>query len=496
MSNDVEENKKLKLKRRSKTTEQQYEIYLRETVNPTLPENYMVNTWENLAIELNAVDTGPSMTAKQRQKLDDFNVDRFIEECRAVYGVNENADPLRNGPFSMTYTHFKYKSEECKEQRSRKVITFDDSNLVGLVSIIHFVHFGNVFTTFADNINFIVHPDTIKNDSKIAIQNVPELPALKKDMQKTTKNSSLVKQLRTFKDPNQTECEVVLSPMNEQRQQEFTDSLDLNCNSTPNTFIPNYEVTNHLKIGKNCIEDGLGFKNDEKNMCISEETNTTDNLNVDVMENNECHDDELILSYVDDLLTNQQNQEVEYKFTRILEKLNQTLSPSINIENETETGCGNCGVIDSSTRIDVNQDVILVNDTDNDSDIEILDVPCTSRITRSRRRRALMPRNNAKKQCITSKEKPISDHNESEILQLPDLKEKQQLPDSREKQSLSLFTHDCPICLEPLRNNEVSSTQCGHIFCTSCIKDAVKKLRSCPNCRKRLNVKQIHPLFL
>ncbi|KAF5291603.1 hypothetical protein FQA39_LY14325 [Lamprigera yunnana] len=34
------------------------------TVNPTLSEN----NWENLAIELNAVDTGPSMTAQQWQK--------------------------------------------------------------------------------------------------------------------------------------------------------------------------------------------------------------------------------------------------------------------------------------------------------------------------------------------------------------------------------------------------------------------------------------------
>ncbi|KAF5276869.1 hypothetical protein FQA39_LY06420 [Lamprigera yunnana] len=57
MSN-IEASKKLKLKRRSKTTEQQYEIYLREmennvilrtgTVNPTLPENYMQFTdWKN-----------------------------------------------------------------------------------------------------------------------------------------------------------------------------------------------------------------------------------------------------------------------------------------------------------------------------------------------------------------------------------------------------------------------------------------------------------------
>ncbi|KAF5296373.1 hypothetical protein FQA39_LY12492 [Lamprigera yunnana] len=104
MSNDVEESQKLKLKRRSKTTEQQYEIYLREmennvilrtgTVNPTLPENYMVNTWENLAIELNAVDTGPSMTAQQWQKEDCGRrcikniIDAYVDDVTTVLSIH------------------------------------------------------------------------------------------------------------------------------------------------------------------------------------------------------------------------------------------------------------------------------------------------------------------------------------------------------------------------------------------------------------------------
>ncbi|KAF5288785.1 hypothetical protein FQA39_LY15276 [Lamprigera yunnana] len=101
----------------------------------------------------------------------------------------------------------------------------------------------------------------------------------------------------------------------------------------------------------------------------------------------------------------------------VLENLNQTPSPSINIENETETACDNCGVIDFSTKTDTNEDVILVNDNDDDSEVEILDVPCMSRMTRRRRKMALMPRNNAKK-CITSKRNPISNDDEPENFQI------------------------------------------------------------------------------
>ncbi|KAF5283091.1 hypothetical protein FQA39_LY17432 [Lamprigera yunnana] len=105
MSNDVEESKKLKLKRRSKTTEQQYEIYLREmenivilrtgSVNPTLPENYMVNTWENLTIELNAVHTGNSMTAQQWQRI----YRKLLEEKKKIGGgplVDIKLSPLED----------------------------------------------------------------------------------------------------------------------------------------------------------------------------------------------------------------------------------------------------------------------------------------------------------------------------------------------------------------------------------------------------------------
>lgn len=55
----------------------------------------------------------------------------------------------------------------------------------------------------------------------------------------------------------------------------------------------------------------------------------------------------------------------------------------------------------------------------------------------------------------------------------------------------------CPICLEVLDGNIVpGATICGHIFCMACIKKAVKTSKTCPTCRKRITVKQIHPLYL
>ncbi|XP_056633517.1 E3 ubiquitin-protein ligase RNF4-like [Diorhabda sublineata] len=55
----------------------------------------------------------------------------------------------------------------------------------------------------------------------------------------------------------------------------------------------------------------------------------------------------------------------------------------------------------------------------------------------------------------------------------------------------------CPICLEVLDGNIIpGATICGHIFCMDCIKQVVKTSKSCPTCRKRITVKQIHPLYL
>lgn len=67
------------------------------------------------------------------------------------------------------------------------------------------------------------------------------------------------------------------------------------------------------------------------------------------------------------------------------------------------------------------------------------------------------------------------------------------LPNESENQKVK---PQCPICLEQLGTEPVSSTICGHIFCTACIQSCITSLKKCPTCRKRLTTKMIHPLFL
>lgn len=55
----------------------------------------------------------------------------------------------------------------------------------------------------------------------------------------------------------------------------------------------------------------------------------------------------------------------------------------------------------------------------------------------------------------------------------------------------------CPICLESKTAvPEIMSTTCGHIFCGTCIRSAVRIHKKCPTCRKKLTVKQFHKIFL
>ncbi|XP_025095430.1 E3 ubiquitin-protein ligase RNF4-like [Pomacea canaliculata] len=72
---------------------------------------------------------------------------------------------------------------------------------------------------------------------------------------------------------------------------------------------------------------------------------------------------------------------------------------------------------------------------------------------------------------------------------------------STSPQSVEPVKITCPICLDSDSQIQQSgrhlySTVCGHIFCNSCIRRAIRTRHSCPNCRKKLTLRQIHPVFL
>ena len=59
----------------------------------------------------------------------------------------------------------------------------------------------------------------------------------------------------------------------------------------------------------------------------------------------------------------------------------------------------------------------------------------------------------------------------------------------------------CPVCMDQASLFESSgrnlvTTICGHVFCDSCIKNAISSLHKCPVCSRRLTIKQYHRLFI
>jgi len=60
---------------------------------------------------------------------------------------------------------------------------------------------------------------------------------------------------------------------------------------------------------------------------------------------------------------------------------------------------------------------------------------------------------------------------------------------------------NCPICMDDFSaivkdNRQLMSTNCGHVFCSTCLKAAVKTQKKCPTCRKTQTSKNLHPIFL
>ena len=60
----------------------------------------------------------------------------------------------------------------------------------------------------------------------------------------------------------------------------------------------------------------------------------------------------------------------------------------------------------------------------------------------------------------------------------------------------------CPLCLEGLKfhnpapEQQVMSTQCGHVFCYSCIAATLNERKECPMCCKKQAIENIHLLYV
>lgn len=55
---------------------------------------------------------------------------------------------------------------------------------------------------------------------------------------------------------------------------------------------------------------------------------------------------------------------------------------------------------------------------------------------------------------------------------------------------------ECAICLEKIKNQEVSSTVCGHLFCSECIEKVVQARKPCQSCNTEITINNLRRVYL
>lgn len=55
---------------------------------------------------------------------------------------------------------------------------------------------------------------------------------------------------------------------------------------------------------------------------------------------------------------------------------------------------------------------------------------------------------------------------------------------------------ECTICNAQIETQDVSSTHCGHLFCTACIVNYIRERKACPTCNSKTYLKFLRPLLL
>ncbi|XP_034481365.1 uncharacterized protein LOC117787032 isoform X2 [Drosophila innubila] len=54
----------------------------------------------------------------------------------------------------------------------------------------------------------------------------------------------------------------------------------------------------------------------------------------------------------------------------------------------------------------------------------------------------------------------------------------------------------CPVCWNCVRQRKPASTLCGHVFCSSCIKTALRTTCKCPVCQRLMTTRQILRIYI
>ncbi|XP_067617616.1 probable serine/threonine-protein kinase nek3 [Eurosta solidaginis] len=54
----------------------------------------------------------------------------------------------------------------------------------------------------------------------------------------------------------------------------------------------------------------------------------------------------------------------------------------------------------------------------------------------------------------------------------------------------------CAVCMESCVNNQPTSTKCGHVYCSNCIRQAIRLTRKCPMCNTKVTANQLFRIYI
>ncbi|XP_013394453.1 E3 ubiquitin-protein ligase RNF4 isoform X2 [Lingula anatina] len=172
-------------------------------------------------------------------------------------------------------------------------------------------------------------------------------------------------------------------------------------------------------------------------------------------------------------------------------------------DNEGISGC-----IDLTNEDDDQDEVVdlTVNSSVNDSPVVVLESQGQGSTSRRRRRRR--PRLRYTLNTLNARNTEVLS-SDDEIEELPSVSfhipesdpERFGMGDAESITSPKRSAVSCPICMDnemqiKASGRQLQSTVCGHIFCNVCIRCSIQTSKKCPTCRKKLNNRSVHPIFI
>ncbi|KAI4572664.1 hypothetical protein MJT46_019535 [Ovis ammon polii x Ovis aries] len=108
------------------------------------------------------------------------------------------------------------------------------------------------------------------------------------------------------------------------------------------------------------------------------------------------------------------------------------------------------------------------------------------------------PRRNGRRLRQDHADSCVVSSDEEELARDKDVYVTTHSPRSAREEAAAGFRYQGPLfAFQIVQNGRlIVSTECGHVFCSQCLRDSLKSANTCPTCRKKMSHKRYHPIYI